>query len=299
MTTTQAPARARLSDLLLLALAVAAVSTSAPLIRGAHAPALAIAFWRTTLAVPVMGSLVLTRDRGEIGRLDRSTRRRTAVAGLLLAAHFATWIPSLSFTSVASSVTLVCMQPVWVALIERRRGEHVPPAVWRGIGLALVGVVLLTGVDLAVTPRALFGDGLALVGGMLSGLYLVVGSDVRRVTTTAVYTTLCYAVAGVALLAVCLIGRQALGGYPAGTWLALLALTAGPQLLGHTVMNRVVRTVTPTVISVAILFEIVGSTLLAWFFFSEAPPVAALPAAVLIGAGVVVVVRANQRPRGL
>lgn len=299
MTATQAPARGHLGDLLLLALAVAAVSTSAPLIRAAAAPALAISFWRTALAVPVMGGLVLARDRGGIGQLDRQTRRRTALSGLLLAGHFATWIPSLSYTSVASSVTLVCVQPVWVALIERRRGEHVAPAVWRGIGLALVGVVLLTGVDLALTPRALLGDALALLGGLLSGLYLVVGSDVRRVTTTAVYTTLCYAVAAAALLAVCLTGRLALGGYSGGTWLALVALTAGPQLLGHTVVNRVVRTLSPTVISVAILLEIVGSTLLAWLFFSEAPPVAALPAAVLIGAGVVVVVRSNQRSRGL
>jgi len=216
------------------------------------------------------------------------------VAGLFLAGHFATWIPSLSFTSVASSVTLVCAQPVWVALIARRRGDHVPAAVWRGIACALAGVVLLTGVDLALTPRALLGDALALVGGMLSGAYLVVGGDVRRVTSTAVYATLCYSVAAVALLVVCLVGRQPVGGYPAGTWLALLALTAGPQLMGHTLVNRVVRTLSPTLISVAILFEIVGSTLLAWLFFDEAPPVSALPAAVLIAAGVVMVVRSTS-----
>lgn len=294
MTATQVPARARASDLLLLAVAVGAVSTSAPLIRAAHAPALAIAFWRTTLAVPVMGSVVVARDRGALRRLDRPTRRRTVVSGLLLAGHFATWIPSLSYTSVASSVTLVCAQPVWVALVERRRGTHVPPAVWRGIVLALAGVVVLTGVDLALTPRALFGDALALLGGVLSGLYLIVGSDVRRVTTTAVYTTACYAVAGVALLGVCLTAGSQLGGYPSSTWLALLALTAGPQLLGHTVVNRVVGGVSTTVISVAILFEIVGSTVLAWWFFSETPPWAALPAAVLIGAGVVVVARSTD-----
>jgi drug/metabolite transporter (DMT)-like permease len=158
----------------------------------------------------------------------------------------------------------------------------------------LAGVVVLTGVDLALTPRALFGDALALLGGVLSGLYLIVGSDVRRVTTTAVYTTACYAVAGVALLGVCLTAGSQLGGYPSSTWLALLALTAGPQLLGHTVVNRVVGGVSTTVISVAILFEIVGSTVLAWWFFSETPPWAALPAAVLIGAGVVVVARSTD-----
>jgi drug/metabolite transporter (DMT)-like permease len=281
-------------DLVLLGVAVVAVSTSAPLIRAAHAPALVVAFWRTTLAVPVMGLVVATRDRAELRRFDPLSRRRTAVSGLLLAGHFATWIPSLSFTTVASSVTLVCVQPVWVALVARRRGEHVAPAVWRGIAIALVGVVLLTGVDLALTPRALLGDALALAGGVLSALYLVVGADVRRVTTTSIYSTFCYGVAAVALVVVCLVGRQPVGGYPAATWLVFLALTAGPQLLGHTLVNRVVRTLTPTVISVAILLEIVGSTLLAWLFFAEVPPVSMWPAAALIAAGVVVVVRSSS-----
>lgn len=286
-------------DVVLLAVAVAAVSTSAPLVRAAHAPALAIAFWRTALAVPVMGSLALRRDRAELAARDPLTRRRMVVAGLLLAGHFATWIPSLSFTSVASSVTLVCAQPVWVALVARRRGEHVPPAVWRGIACALAGVVLLSGVDLALTPRALLGDGLALAGGMLSALYLVVGADVRRVTSTAVYATWCYGVAAVALLGICVVGRQSLGGYAGATWLAIAALTVGPQLLGHTLVNRVVRTLSPTVVSVAILLEIVGSTLLAWLFFDEVPPVSVWPAAALIAAGVVVVVRSESEPEPL
>ena len=283
-------------DLVLLAVAVAAVSTSAPLVRAAHAPALVIAFWRTALAVPVTGSVALTRDRAGLAGLDPLTRRRMVVSGLLLAGHFATWIPSLSFTSVASSVTLVCAQPVWVALVARRRGDDVPPAVWRGIACALAGVVLLSGVDLALTPRALLGDGLALAGGMLSALYLVVGADVRRVTTTAVYATWCYSVAAVALLGVCVVGRQAVGGYSGSTWLVLLALTVGPQLLGHTLVNRVVRTLSPTLVSVAILLEIVGSTLLAWLFFDEVPPASVWPAAALIATGVVIVVRAEPLP---
>lgn len=281
-------------DAVLLAVAVAAVSTSAPLVRAAHAPALAIAFWRTALAVPFTGAVALRRDRHRLAPADPRLRRRMVLAGVLLAGHFATWIPSLSYTSVASSVTLVTAQPVWVALIARHRGEHVAPAVWRGIGCALAGVVLLTGVDLALTPRALLGDGLALAGGVLSAAYLVVGADVRRVTSTAVYSTWCYGVAGLALLAVCLVGRQPLAGYGAGAWAAIAGLTLGPQLLGHTLVHRVVRTLSPTLVSVAILFEIVGSTLLAWWFFDEVPPASVVPAAALIAVGVVLVVRAGS-----
>jgi drug/metabolite transporter (DMT)-like permease len=285
-------------DLVLLGVAVAAVSTSAPLVRGASAPSLAIAFWRNALAVPLLGTFVLARgqQREELGALPTAERRRSLLAGALLAAHFSAWIPSLSFTTVASSVALVATQPVWAALIARLRGQHVPRQAWLGIGIAVAGAVLLSGVDLSISGRALFGDLLATVGGLLAAAYVTVGADVRRTVSTSVYATICYACAGVLLLIVCVIGRQPLVGYEGGTWLAIGGLVLGPQLLGHTIVNRVLRTTTATVVSVAILFEIVGSTILAKVFFDESPPVAALPAALLIAVGVVLVVRSGREP---
>jgi drug/metabolite transporter (DMT)-like permease len=229
-------------DLALLGVAVVAVSTSAPLIRVADAPTLAIAFWRNALALPVLALLVAVGAREAFRGLDARERRLSAVAGLFLAAHFATWVPSLSFTSVASSVALVATQPVWAALIARRRGVHVAARAWTGIGLAVAGAVVLAGVDLSLSPRALFGDLLALAGGVLAAAYVTVGAEVRRTVPTSVYALLCYAVAAAALLAVCLLGRQQLAGYDAGTWWALVAMVVGPQLLGHTLVNRVLRT---------------------------------------------------------
>jgi drug/metabolite transporter (DMT)-like permease len=215
---------------------------------------------------------------------------------VFLAAHFATWVPSLSFTTVASSVALVATQPVWAALIARARGEEVPARAWAGITLAVTGAVVLSGVDLSISARSLLGDALALVGGMLAAAYVTVGSDVRQSVSTTVYTTICYATAAALLAGMCLAGGQPLTGYDAGTWAALLALTAGPQLLGHSVVNRVLRTTSPTVVSVAILFEIVGSSLLAWAAFGETPPAGAYPAAVLIAGGVVLVVLSGRQP---
>ncbi|HEY8525477.1 MAG TPA: DMT family transporter [Acidimicrobiales bacterium] len=286
-------------DLVLLAVAVAAVSTSAPLIRGASAPALAVAMWRTALALPLLAVALVARapTRRQLRTLARADRRRSALAGVLLALHFAAWVPSLSFTSVASSTALVATQPVWAALIARGRGEHVARGVWAGIGVAMAGAVVLSGVDLSIEPRALFGDLLALAGGALAAAYVTVGADVRRTLTTTVYATMCYAVAAAVLLAVCLVGRQPLAGYDAGTWWALVALTVGPQLLGHTVVNRVLSTISATLVSVAILFEIVGAALLAWAFFGEVPPLSAVPAGVLIGAGLVMVVLTSDSGR--
>ena len=283
-------------ELVLLGVAVIAVSTSAPLIRGAAAPTLAIAFWRNLLALPAVGAWVLARRDERTGWVERTAeeRRMSRTSGLLLAAHFATWVPSLSFTSVASSVALVATQPVWAALIAHRRGEHVARGTWIGIGIAFAGALLLTGVDLSISGRALFGDLLALVGGMLSAAYVTVGADVRRTVSTGGYALACYSTATVVLLAICLVSGQTMWGYDADTWWAIIGLVIGAQLLGHTLMNRVLRSISPTIVSVAILFEILGATLIARIAFGETSPAAAWPAALLIGVGVVVVVRSDD-----
>ncbi len=290
-TTTEhpAPAADHRGDVVLLGVAVAAVSTSAPLIRYAAAPALAIAMWRNVLAVPPL--FLVARRR------PRPTRREAKliiVAGLLLGAHFATWIPSISYTSVSSSVALVATQPAWAALIARWRGEPVERDVWVGIGIAFVGVIILSGVDLSLSTRAAFGDLLAVIGGMLAAAYVTVGAEVRRTVDTATYTTGCYAVAAAGLLLACIVGGRDLVGFDGGTWLAIGGLVVGAQLLGHTLVNQVLRSISPTAVSVAILFEVIGASIIAAFAFDETPPLAAVPAGVLIFAGVVVVIRSGR-----
>jgi drug/metabolite transporter (DMT)-like permease len=280
----------------LLTVAVLAVSTSGPLVREADAPGLSIAFWRTFLGAAVVVVIAVIRHRSELRGLRSEQVRIAVVAGVFLGFHFAAWIPSLSFTTVASSVALVCTQPVWAAVIARARGEHVAGTAWIGIAIALCGVLVLTGVDLSVSGRALFGDALALAGGVLAAAYVTAGSDARRSMSTTTYTSLCYSVAASGLLVACVVGRQSVTGYDAHTWWVLVAITVGPQLLGHTLVNRVLRTFTATVVSMAILFEIVGATLIAWWWFDEAPPSGAYPAATLIAAGVVLVVRASNTP---
>jgi drug/metabolite transporter (DMT)-like permease len=285
-------------DLVLIAVAVVAVSTSAPLIREAEAPALAIAFWRNALAVAVLAPVCAIWRREEIARLRPAPARGALLAGVLLSAHFATWVPSLSFTTVASSVALVATQPVWAALLARARGDHVPGQAWLGIGVAVAGAATLTGVDVAVSARALAGDLLALAGGMLAAGYVTVGGEVRQTVSTTLYTSVCYTTATVALGLACLGGGVGLSGYDGRTWACLVGLTAGPQFLGHSLVNRVLRTTSATVVSVAILFEIVGSTLIAWAAFGETPPAGAYPAAVLIAAGTVLVVLAGRPGAG-
>jgi drug/metabolite transporter (DMT)-like permease len=283
------------TDATLLAVALVAVSTSGPLIAATAVPALAIAFWRNAMASGVLLPIALLRCRQELRSLDRREWRLAALAGLLLALHFATWIPSLSYTSVASATALVATQPVWAALLSGLRGVPVGRAVWCGIAVSMSGALLLTAADLQVSGRALFGDALALAGGAFAAMYMTAGSEVRRSVSTTTYTTLCYSTTAALLLVVCLVGGQSLSGYDGDDWVKLIALTAGAQLLGHSLFNRVLRTTSPTVVSLSILLEIPGAALIAAVFLGQRPPLLAIPAAVLLIAGLGLVIRAGSR----
>ena len=282
-------------DIGLLAIAVLFISSSGPIIAATVAPALAIAFWRCFLGSAATAPWVIGRHRAELARLTRHEWWLIVAAGLLLGAHFATWIPSLRFTTVASSTALVATQPVWAALIARQRGARMPRSAWVGIWIALVGALFLTGIDVSIDPRHLIGDALALAGAMLAAAYVTVSESARRTVSTATLTSGLYATAAVLLLAMCLVGRQPLTGYSLNAWLLILALTAGAQLLGHTLINKVLATTSATVVSLAILFEMPGATIIAAATLHQLPPWQLIPAVGLMFVGIVLVIRAGSR----
>jgi len=278
------------ADLVLMGIGVLAVSTSGPLMAAIVAPALAVALWRNVLALVAIWPAALATRRTELSGLSRREVRWAVGAGVLLALHFATWVPSLRYTSVASATAIVATQPVWVALIARATGHDVPRRAWLGIAISLVAVVVLTGVDFSLDADALLGDLLALLGGIFAALYTVAGAEVRRTVSTTSYTALCYSTAALALLVACLVGGVQLGGYSSTTWLQLLALTLGAQLLGHSIFNLVLRTTSATVVSLVLLLEVPGAALIAAAALGQTPPVEALPAALLLllGLGIVI-----------
>jgi drug/metabolite transporter (DMT)-like permease len=283
-------------DLGIMVVALLAVSTSGPLIAATAAPALAIAFWRNAMGGGVLLPVALVRNRAELRGLSSRERALALLAGLLLALHFATWIPSIRYTSVASATALVATQPIWSALIGKARGERVGRQVWVGIVVSLSGALLLTGADLQVSGKALLGDGLALLGGLFAAAYMTAGSEVRRSVSTTAYTAVCYSTTALLLLVACLVGRQRLSGYDSSDWVKLVALTAGAQLLGHSLFNVVLRTTSPTVVSLSILFEIPGAALVAALFVSgQHVPWLAVPSAALLVTGLAIVIRSGSR----
>ena len=279
--------------LALLALGVVAVSFSAILIRLADAPALSIAFWRNAIGAGILLPIAIRRHRDEFRRLS-STQWATAIlSGALLAAHFATWIPSLDYVSVGASTVLVTTQPVWVAVIGRLLGRRVDPRALLGIALSLAGALVIFGPDLG-SPD-LRGDTLAVLGAITASGYLLAGRNLRTQVSLLTYVGIAYTVCAVALAVVVAVAGEPFGGFPVSAWLLFLGMALGPQILGHTVFNYLLSDVDPGVISIAITAEPVGSTLLAFLFFAELPPWTAIAGGILILAGIAVTVRAQER----
>jgi drug/metabolite transporter (DMT)-like permease len=285
----------RSADFTLLAVAIAGVSLSAPLIAATAAPALAIAFWRNAMAVGVLSPVALWRHREELRGMGRRALTLSVAAGVVLAVHFGLWLPSLGMTSVATSTALVTTTPIWTTLFLRVRGHRPPGLVWAGTALAVAGVVLLTGIDLSTGARALAGDALALGAGAAAAGYMLLGSRVRRTASTTAYTYVCYSTTAVVLLGACLVSGSALGGYDGGTWLKIAALTVAAQLLGHSLLNRVVRGLGPSTTSTAILLETPGAALIAALWLGQTPPAAAYPALAVVLAGLALVVLSDRR----
>ncbi|QSB14082.1 DMT family transporter [Natronosporangium hydrolyticum] len=281
-----------------LFVAVVGVSSSAPLIAYAAAPALAVAYWRNALAVAVLAPVAtaLPTPRRELRTLLTGPEGRVSiVAGVALAAHFGAWVPSVRMTTVAAATALVATQPVWQGLIARAQGRQLPRAMWWGISLAVAGAVATTGADLAGSLRAVAGDGLALLGAVAGAVYTAAGERVRATVSTLSYTTVCYSSCTVVLLAVCLAGGVPLTGYPATAWLAIGGLVLGAQLLGHSMFSYALRRVSAPTVSVLILLEVPGATLLGWWWLGQLPEPATWPGLTLLVIGVAVVIRAGYQ----
>jgi drug/metabolite transporter (DMT)-like permease len=282
------------TDLTALAIAIVAVSSSGPMIAACAAPALAIAFWRCFIGATVTAPFAWLKNQEIWRNLTKRDFLGAALAGFFLGLHFAAWIPSLRYTSIAASTAIVATQVVWAALIAHALGVKAPGKEWFGIAISLIGVIMLTGIDVSLNPTALIGDLLALLGAMFAAAYMTVGQRVRKNIPTSVYTTLVYAAAAAVLLVFVLVSDSPLSGYAARDWILILGLTAIAQLLGHTLMNMALRSLSATTISLAILLEMPGAVLIAWFWPGQQPPWQIFPAVLLIMTGLVIVISSTR-----
>lgn len=266
----------RIAPFLVLGIGVAIVSTASILIRFAQADGASsavIAAGRLAIAALLITPYALSRAGPELLRIRQRELFLCAVSGVLLAAHFWTWIASLEHTSVANSTALVTTNPIWVAILsawllrERPRGAQI-----LGVGLTLSGTLLIFLADNAhsgVTTAPMLGNSLALFGAFAASGYLLIGRSLRSSLSLLVYVWLTYTFAALTLVIAAFAGGETLAGVSSGAWMLIAALALGPQLLGHTSFNWALRRLSATVVAVSILGEPIGSALLAWWLLDE------------------------------
>ncbi len=269
-------------------------------------PSITVAAGRLCLAALILLPIATWRVRGEIAALRRSDAWLALGAGLFLAVHFASWISSLAYTSVASSSALVATNPLWVGLASLLLfRERLGAARWVGIALTLLGSALIGISDTGgggggANPT--LGNLLALLGAIAGSGYFLIGRGLRRRISVLLYIWLVYSAAAVALLLLALFvdHRGDVGqllAVPPAALLLLLGLAVGPQLLGHTAFNWSLGHISATFIALALLGEPVGSALLAWAIFGETFQSLQLAgfSVLLVGIGVAAIAE-RQRP---
>ncbi len=305
----------RISPIIVLMLGIVAVSTGSILVRKAlvYAPPLTIAAYRMSIASLLLLPVVLRHHRQEILALGRRERLFALLSGVFLAFHFAFWITSLSHTTVASSVVLVSTTPIWVALLAPfTLKEHIQRSTLIGMLITLAGAVIVGLSDscawgqagLQCPPLAIFlegkailGDILALLGAITVACYMLIGRTLRQRFSLVVYIFLVYGVAAMVLLCLTLVGGSPLTGFPIPAYLYFLALAVVPQLFGHSTFNWALRYVPTAFVSLALLGEPVGTTILAYLILSEKPTLFKLFGAGLILVGLVIASQ-NQNNKG-
>lgn len=280
---------------LVLTAGIISVSTAAIFIRMAFAAvevqdvgfSLVLAASRLTLAAVFL--IPIWRNFRTIS-FQRTALYYSAIAGVFLAIHFAAWITSLAYTSIAASATLVTTNPIWVALVSWLWFREKPS--WLtigGIGLTLAGgtLVALGGVEgsqLGSNPP--LGNFLALVGSWAISLYFLLGREAqRRGLGISSHVVLTYSVAAIVLLPLPLLFGASYVGYPAQVYLCILLMALFPQLIGHTSFNWAVRWISPTLVTLTILAEPIGASVLGILVFGETPgwTVAIGAAIILVG----------------
>jgi len=276
-----------------LAVAVVAISFAAILVRLADGPPLVVALYRMLIAsVVVLPITIMSLRRTPIGG---KALWLTVAAGASLALHFATWITSLSYTSIAASVTLVATTPLWVALLAWLVLGIAPTlGVMIGVVLAVAGASVIGFTDLIGGSRPLLGDGLALLAGLAAAGYFLIGRAVMRGgVSVGAYVGSAYGVAALVLLPLPWLFGLSYFDYPASTfmWVALLALV--PQLIGHTGLNFAAKHLNPTMVATVTLAEPIGSGVLALLFFGEIPSTTTIVGALLLLLGLVLTIRAS------
>jgi drug/metabolite transporter (DMT)-like permease len=293
-----------LPPVLVITFGILAVSTGSILVRYAQefAPSIVIAAYRLGLATLILAPVAFYRYRSELSSIETRERYLAIGSGIFLALHFATWITSLEYTTVISSVVLVSTAPLWVALLSPITiKEPLTKLVLIGMSLAFVGVIIVGVSDVCtisngklscpamndfIRGEAFLGDVLALVGAWMAAGYLLIGRRLRVGIPLIPYIFVVYGIAAVVLTVFMISSGESPVGYPPQTYLWFILLALVPQIMGHSSFNWALGYLSAAFVSITLLGEPIGSAVLAFLLLQETPTMLKVIGAILILAGI-------------
>lgn len=289
----------RVPPALALAVAIVAISWGAILVRWSEAPSTVAAFYRVVFTGLPLLPIAAWRYRAHFRRIRGRDVVFATLSGIALAFHFAAWFESLSWTSVAASVTLVQAQPAFVALgAWLLLRERLSRRLVVGIVVAVAGMATMSLGDflggVLIGSRPVYGNALALFAAVMMAGYVLAGRSLRQRVALVPYVVVVYGVCAIVLAGIVAAGGQAFVGYPPREWALFVALGIGPGLFGHTVINWTLAHLRSSVVSVSLLGEPIGAALLALALLSEVPTGYTIVGGIVVLAGIYLT--ATDRP---
>jgi drug/metabolite transporter (DMT)-like permease len=284
----------KLSNMAIL-IAVFSVSFSAIFIRWSNAHPFVIAMYRMGFTCIILLPVVFFKYINEFKKIDKKEFAFMVAIGIILALHFGSWISSLNETSVASSVILVTSHPMFVAIVSHYVfREKLQIIGYIGIVVAFFGIVVLSWGDLMKGGSNFYGDILALIGSVAAGIYILGGRKSRKTISLVPYVFTVYGICTVCLLIACLAISAPIYPLPANEYQLFILMAVIPTILGHTMYNYALKYVKAQIISVSLLGEPIGSTILALILLNEPPPELTIIGGALILPGIYMAYRGRK-----
>lgn len=272
-----------------LVLGVAAVSTAAIFVKLSDAPSSIIAFYRLLFAFLIIAFPTLLLKRKEFAVLTRKDILYSVFSGIFLAFHFITWFASLKYTSVASSVVLVTLQPIFAMFgVYFVFKEKIAKVGVIGAILAVLGSLIIGWGDFKIGGQALYGDMLAILGAIFVTGYWLFGQLLRKKVSVLVYAFLVYGASTITLFLYNFALNLDFTNYSVYNWKLFLGLAVIPTIFGHTVFNWAIKYISAATISVTILAEPIGAIILAYIFLGEVITLTQLLGSAVIFSGIIV-----------
>ncbi|WP_088921393.1 DMT family transporter [Granulosicoccus antarcticus] len=280
---------------IILMIGVVATACSFIFIRESTEPPVMLAAWRVLLAVVLLSPAYLMA-RHKYGDLPYAqVLRRSLLPGIVLSAHFISWVIGARLSLGANATIIVNLVPLAMPLLLWMMfGEVMQRREWLATALAVSGLAVLAVDNLQLSAGHFLGDSICLLSMFLFALYLALARHHSQLPSIWLYVVPVYAVAGLtSLLAAPLFGPVA---PTLENWnlLMVFGLAAVSTVIGHSALNFAMQNMRGQTVGMMMLAQFIVAGVIAYFLYNEVPTVLFYVASALMVSGILMVMLNQQ-----